>query len=200
MEPVPRNVQLLRANLQKHQNELQGGKTLIEPVAVLPGTKPKRNEMTFYAVSEDIDPETGKHVSGFKFPHWTSRVGSFNEEHVRKHLKNSVQQFNSRLQMNKTINDFIHRISVETISIDMLLQRTGIRSEDIVLLLIDTEGFDCVLISSWDFRLLRPGLIIWEDVHCSSMDRQKAPRAVKPQYLCKRLDRENMLCSRSSHG
>lgn len=65
------------------------------------------------------------------------------------------------------VETLIDEIEVETIRLDALLDKFGIKSVD--ALIVDAEGFDDMVISTIDLAKVRPKLIMFEHVHLSEM-------------------------------
>ena len=66
------------------------------------------------------------------------------------------------------LQDYVVGLPIPVASMASLLDRHGVAAAGVVVLLIDTEGFDCDIVRSLDLNsALRPQLIIFEFIHCA---------------------------------
>jgi hypothetical protein len=131
--------------------------------------------VTFYTMRDTIDPETGfDSLSNKKFPYWVTQVSSLDREVITSRCCTS-KPFK---QMGLDINDYIVAKNVTAMEYSKLIKNimteNGTVDESvskILLLLIDTEGFDCKIINGIDMKSsYRPQYIIFEKKHCNKRD------------------------------
>jgi len=110
-------------------------------------------ELEFFYVSESAKDELDV------LPYWYDQLGSFNREHIVKHLDGLLEPY-------------IVSKKVKCDTLMNLLEIHAIKKVD--LLHIDTEGHDYQIISSIDFDSCRPTLILYEHVHLSGKEKKAA--------------------------
>lgn len=110
--------------------------------------------MKFYSVAESARSQFGASL-----PYWFDQLGSFNREHILRHLDGRLEPY-------------IVEIDVKAVTLDSLLRANGVESVD--LLHSDTEGHDFVVISGLDFSRFSPRAILYEHRHLSEDDQKKA--------------------------
>jgi FkbM family methyltransferase len=110
--------------------------------------------MTFYSVTENARSQLG-----VSLPYWFDQLGSFNREHILRHLDGKLEPY-------------IVEIDVTAVRLDTLLHQHGVERVD--LLHSDTEGHDLIVISGLDFSRFRPRAILYEHRHLSVDDQKKA--------------------------
>ena len=132
---------------------------------------------SFRVVNEGICPDVQGEATARPFywvdPHsrataWLSQTGSFKFEMVRRaaHLGGiRTHELASRL----------HHQSVLCGPLLGLLRRHEVVRPSVLLL--DLEGFDCTVVQTQDWCVLRPRLLIYEDVHCGGAERRAAATA-----------------------
>jgi FkbM family methyltransferase len=140
IEPVPYCVE--RLNLIYEDRS----RFTIDQVAVgrVPGTT------TFYYVSEDARRSLPD------LPDWYDQLGSFDRQHILKHLDGKLEPF-------------IIAVDVNVDSLSNILRRH--RVSDITLLHIDTEGYDLEVLKSVRLGEVLPSCIVIEHKHLTSNDR-----------------------------
>lgn len=117
---------------------------------------------------------------------WATGLTSFN----RKILEEAVKSGSIERQAKKegsplpgSKDEYIAEESVECISTETLLRRAGIGKVD--WLQIDTEGFDFEIIKMFNIGVTRPTVIVYENIHLSSSDRQNCINHLKTNgYVC----------------
>ena len=134
IEPVPYCFKRLRENFWDSR------RFSLEQVAI--GAAPGRT--TFYYV----DQEAIKSQPGL--PSWYDQLGSFDRNHILKHL-------------NGALEPFIVECEVEVCTLSEVLRRNGIR--DLHLLHIDTEGHDYEVLKTLDLAKHAPVMIFVEHKH-----------------------------------
>jgi FkbM family methyltransferase len=87
--------------------------------------------------------------SGGRLPGWAHGVGTLSREQIRK--------FGDQID---NIESYIRAQDVQCITVPELLDRTGDRNPDIIV--VDAEGFDHVILSQFNFAELSTKLVIYE--------------------------------------
>lgn len=113
----------------------------------------------FYYISEDAKDKLGDML-----PAWYDQLGSFNRDHIVKH-------------MNGILEPYILQKEVQSIHMEDLLNLNNVDRVD--LLHIDTEGYDYVVLSQFDFEKYRPLVVMYEHKHLVKEDKVKARRLMK---------------------
>jgi FkbM family methyltransferase len=140
IEPVPYCFDRLKHNFQ------DSGRFCFEQVAI----GASAGEVTFYYVDE----KASRSVPGL--PTWFDQLGSFDRNHILKHLDG-------------TLEPFIIECKVQVCPLSDVLMRN--RIQEIHLLHIDTEGHDYEVLKTLDFGKFAPLSILVEHIHLS--DTQK---------------------------
>ena len=139
VEPSPPNFKRLLENLMKHSAlcDMHGINS-----AVAPDSMKKSSKMPFYSMRDTIDPETGyDSLSGKTLPFWVTQVSSFHKET----LLFADKYFKRR---GLDLKDYIVETTVVTKPYSALMQEAlGDKKNGPLLVLIDTEGFDCDIIN-----------------------------------------------------
>ena len=105
----------------------------------------KAIRLHFYSVSERAELELGSRV-----PHWWSQLGSFNREHISRHLDGILDPFIVETPVvTTTLSDFAK--NEQLLSLDVLH--------------IDAEGHDFEVLQSIDFDEYKPSIILIEHKH-----------------------------------
>ena len=105
---------------------------------------------TFYYVGQ----EAARHLPDL--PTWHDQLGSFNREHILKHLGPAVEPF-------------VVAHEVEVCTLAEIVRRNSI--QEIHLLHIDTEGYDFEVLKTCDFDHGKPVMIFIEHKHLSVADK-----------------------------
>lgn len=170
--------------INKHIKKYNWEGVLVEPVPYyfekLKETYKDSNNLTFVnkAISEKnssvsmftIDP------SGFEvLPAWVQGISSLHldrnaisEDYWTKgrgkvHLKDGYSY--------EKLKPFIKEIQVECITLEVLINESGISDFD--LLLIDAEGHDYIILNQLDFKKYKPKIIQFEYVNLLSEEKEK---------------------------
>lgn len=120
-------------------------------------------------------------------PTWFDQLGSFDRNHITKHL-------------GAVVEPFIGTLDIPTVSLSLLLERHEVSKIDV--LHIDTEGYDWKILRQLDLRKYCPKLILFEYKHLQEAERLAALAFLQPayritdldvsgDYLCERIDSEN---------
>jgi hypothetical protein len=139
VEPSPPNFKRLSENLLNNSAicDMKGVNA-----AVVSDSLTYSSDMPFYSIRDTIDPETGfDSLSGKTFPFWITQVSSFSKSPLI-HNRAVFSKLGLRLE------DYMVEMNVTTKSFSKLMQDTlvGGKNERPLLVLIDTEGFDCDII------------------------------------------------------
>ena len=144
IEPVPSLFERLKAN---HPDS---GRYVFENVAI----GKERGEAVFHYVSEDA-----KAALGEKLPYWYDQLGSFDRQHILKHLDGLLEPF-------------IVSQPLPCLPLQDVLDRNQVQRLD--LLHIDTEGYDWQVLSQFDLARYQPKVVLYEHKHLSREDRRRA--------------------------
>jgi len=143
VEPSPANFKRLATNVLTNSNICDMSSI---NAAVVSDLVKNPDEMIFYSIRDTIDPETGfDSLSNKKFPYWITQVSSFSKKSI---LRNKNQFVKRGLD----INDYIVETNVSTVSFSDLMkeamrtENNKNKKQEPLLVLIDTEGFDCAII------------------------------------------------------
>ncbi|MES2884643.1 MAG: FkbM family methyltransferase [Pseudomonadota bacterium] len=138
IEPVPFLFERLRANYAGNT------RFAFENVAIAAsaGLAP------FYYVSEQA-----KQALGERLPYWYDQLGSFDRNHIVKHLEGLLEPF-------------IVEVQLPCLPITAVLERNGASHVD--LLHIDTEGYDYEVLKQFDFPRYKPRVVLYEHKHLGS--------------------------------
>ncbi|MDD5644505.1 MAG: FkbM family methyltransferase [bacterium] len=140
IEPVPYCFKRLKENFSDTT------RFLMEQAAIGPVSGKKH----FYYVSR----EAVDHMPDLPF--WYDKIGSFDRNHILKHLNNIIEPF-------------IIEIEVEVFTLNEVLKRKKIRK--LHLLHIDTEGYDYEILRTLDFARYKPAMIFIEHRHLRYIDK-----------------------------
>ena len=183
VEPSPVNFKRLEANLVKHSDlcDMKGVNAAIAPDDM---ADTDLNQMAFYSVRDTIDPETGvDSISGKKFPYWITQLSSFSKINI---LTNQGQ-FRRR---GLNVTDYIVETNVVSKRFsDLMRESMGGQQDKIasttnkqqqpLLVLIDTEGFDCNIINGISLTSdVLPKYLIFEWKSCGNQ-KEKAYQHLK---------------------
>ena len=144
IEPVP----FLFERLKAHHPE--SSRYVFENVAI----SKERGEAVFHYVSEDA-----KAALGEKLPYWYDQLGSFDRQHIVKHLDGLLEPY-------------IVSLPLPCLPLQDVLDRNRVQRLD--LLHIDTEGYDWQVLSQFDFARYQPTVVLYEHKHLSREDRRRA--------------------------
>ncbi len=177
------------------------------------------SNVTFYAISPDVDPLTGAYAprrarrhrdatgaaargggdNWREGPNWTSQLASMSREHILKHRR-----------WIPNVEEYIVEMQVPCLTVDALLRAEAIAPERVLVLSVDAEGYDAEIVRSVDFTRVRPFLLVWEFQHLVANTGEKQGTAnwgvvkgvedhiAKFGYECWRVIPENMFCTSPS--
>ncbi len=110
-------------------------------------------------------------------PLWYDEIGSFSKSHVLKH-RDRIKDIGERLIIAK----------IKVLTLKSLLEKHRISKID--FLQIDTEGYDQYILGQIPFDKLKPSMILYEDRHLSSGEKEKCQKLLtdKGYTLIRGLD------------
>lgn len=108
----------------------------------------------FYYVSEKA-----KDALGDELPPWYDQLGSFERDHILKHLDGRLAPY-------------IIEAPVQCVPLRHLLEKNAVKKID--FLHIDTEGFDYRILRQFDIAKYRPKAILFEHKHLLPMEVKQA--------------------------
>eukprot|EP00040_Diaphanoeca_grandis_P009402 m.48698 g.48698 ORF g.48698 m.48698 type:complete len:376 (-) comp20825_c0_seq1:237-1364(-) len=163
VEASPPNFERLQSNLEK--NAFDGNQFVpINAAAVVDGPSATGTSIVFYGFSKDIDPVTGfDKRSGKKFPWWITQTTSLD-------YKTSIQHGHIWEKMGLNILDYVENTTVPAVTVPSLIKEQLATPSDLQVLLVDTEGFDCKILMSIDYNIVRPPMIVFEQQHCDKIE------------------------------
>lgn len=186
VEASPVNYALLQEKIQRHAS-LYNLKALA--AGVIPDTQSSADNLTFCAISSDIDVNTGLDSrSGKKLPVWASQLSSFSKRNILKHWRPWKKQ-------GLRLEDNIVEMQVATVRFsDLLAQQQG----DVVFALIDTEGLDCDIIQGLHSSSALPPFLLYEHKHCGRQGNELAREHLEGLgYTVNHFNGENALATQS---
>lgn len=108
-------------------------------------------------------------------PRWAHAIASFNRGHLSLHL--------SGIKIGiPDVEKYVEEIKVPCLKLSTLLRKHGI--QDLTLLQIDTEGFDCEIIRMALDGGLRPAIINYEFVHASAQAQSDCKKRLRDAGYC----------------
>jgi FkbM family methyltransferase len=160
VEPVPDIFKRLKAHYGN------APRFAYENVLVGDSSAPRK----FYYVSEHA-----KQALGDAAPYWYDQLGSFDRQHIVKHLDGLLEPY-------------IIEVELPCLPLMALLERNAVHQLD--LLHIDTEGFDYEVLKQLDFSRFRPAVVLYEHKHLSAATRAEAETLLLAQgyQLRRRVD------------
>lgn len=144
IEPVPFLFARLKANYG------DDARFVFENVAI----GEQRGHAQFYYVSE-----AAKEALGERLPYWYDQLGSFDRNHIVKHLDGLLEPY-------------IVAVELPCVPVQDILDRNAVTRVD--LLHIDTEGYDYHVLSQFDFARYCPAVVLYEHKHLSAAVREQA--------------------------
>jgi len=127
-----------------------------------------------------LDASANLHIPGL--PRWFDQLGSFDRNHITKHL-------------GAVVEPFVRALDIPAVSLAALLERQNVSKIDV--LHIDTEGYDWKILRQLDLRMFRPKVILFEHKHLQETERLAALAFLRPSYRITDLDVSgDYLCER----
>jgi len=148
VEPIPYISRKLAGNYR------DGSRFKIEQAAITKFSGMAR----MYCVAENATDSKGQSLAS-----WISGIGSFDREHLSKHLSAELQ-------------GTIQAVDVPCFTFKELLARNQLPRLDLVH--VDTEGHDFMIIQQIDFNRWRPKIVLFEHKHLQQSEKEEARRFV----------------------
>jgi FkbM family methyltransferase len=128
------------------------------------------------AISDKVEIREFYRIEEISYlPTWCKGLGSFYRDILLKHK-----------WVIPDIEDYIVEEKVQCISFQMLLEKHGVSTID--LLMIDTEGYDYEIIKQIDFKGLKPNIIMYEHKHLRQPERKDCKSLLRSNgYLLTRF-------------
>jgi FkbM family methyltransferase len=121
--------------------------------------------MEFFYVSEKAKSEIGNAL-----PFWYDQLGSFDKNHILRHL-------------NGILEPYILSEQIEAVRLQDICDKHKVTEID--LLHIDTEGYDYKVLSTLDFSKYKPSIILYEHKNLSDVERRSAESLLRKNgYSC----------------
>jgi len=154
VEPNPPIYKILVRNLQKFQQPAR-----LQPLnfAICPD---KKGTVPFYVVSPHFREKfpNAAHFATF------SGISSMNKTHLLKHW----QYLKGQVKSQKEFEAFIDEIQVPCQTPSDLMTRDNFKPQQVDLLMVDVEGFDAKVVTSFMAqKAFKPKIIIFEHLHLS---------------------------------
>mmetsp|Transcript_11576 Transcript_11576/g.21648 ORF Transcript_11576/g.21648 Transcript_11576/m.21648 type:complete len:421 (-) Transcript_11576:248-1510(-) len=161
VEPSPANFKRLSENLSKNSHicDMRGINAAVVSDFTNKEDDPNNNnnnnsnQMIFYSMRDTIDPETGyDSISGKKLPFWITQVSSFSKLPILYNEKIFTER-------GLDVNDYIVETKIKSMRYSDLMREamgveqyssSGQQGRRPLLVLIDTELFDCEIINGID--------------------------------------------------
>lgn len=149
IEPVEFLFQRLKRNYENSE------RFVFEKVAIGSEKETKK----FYYVKEGAKADLGD-----KLPFWYDQLGSFNKDHILKHL-------------NGKLEPYIVEEEIQCVPIQEIFDKNLVKKLDLIH--IDTEGFDYKVLSQVNFKKYKPSIVLYEHKHLSMDEKEKAKSLLK---------------------
>uniref|UniRef100_A0A7S1JDH6 Methyltransferase FkbM domain-containing protein n=1 Tax=Eutreptiella gymnastica TaxID=73025 RepID=A0A7S1JDH6_9EUGL len=138
--------------------------------------------MTFYAVTDELDPETGKSLTGGRDRQWfVTQLSTFDPAIAAKRMR-SVKMLPIPVEVN-TFPTLVNKPS-HTIKMPHYV-------------LIDTEGYDWKVLSTIDMQKYRPYLLIYEHNKLGANKKTASDFTAKAGYRSAYQDHQNTVAWRT---
>jgi hypothetical protein len=165
------NFRSLRTNLADHAH--LGVDLRPIHAGVVPDSMINVTDMTFYSIRDTIDHTGFDSLSRKTFPSWVTQISSFSLATILK-----PQHKSAWTELGLKIEDYVIQNKVTSRRYSDLLQ-DFLQGDDpatsLVLVLIDTEGFDCHIVNGIAANSsYLPQFLIFEQMHCERKDYQAA--------------------------
>eukprot|EP00980_Cylindrotheca_fusiformis_P027792 scaffold22560_cov135-Cylindrotheca_fusiformis.AAC.3 len=165
VEPSVPNFKALRGNIANYSH-------LADLCAIHAGVVADSSDpsgLTFYSIRDTIDPVTGfDSLSNKTFPYWITQISSFSMAPINH---------NRRIwaRMGLKMNDYVVATKVPTKKYSDLVKEIlqgDEPSSSLVLVLLDTEGFDCPIINGIAKEtVFVPHFLVFEDKQCTEVEK-----------------------------
>jgi len=177
VEPSPPNIRGLEANTKKYGHVCD--MRVVRAAVVSDLAENPLGHMTFYGISDDIDPVSGFDSRSKKMlPDFLTQISSLSREQVFSPL--FVKAFR---KFGLEIDDYVVETNVTTLSYSDLMKQVLVPTDDVdkgldvttantdgpLLTLIDTEGFDCSVVEGISPNSpYLPKYLVFEHIHCDA--------------------------------
>lgn len=133
--------------------------------------------LPFYYVSE-----RAKQALGDRLPYWYDQLGSFDRNHIVKHLDGLLEPY-------------IETLALSCMPLQAVLDEHAVQRVDV--LHIDTEGYDWQVLQMFDVGRYRPRVVLYEHKHLPEADQQQAAQMLERQgYWLTRRSADTMAVRR----
>lgn len=134
---------------------------------------PSEGLLEFFYVSERAKRELGDEL-----PYWYDQLGSFDRNHILKHLDGRLEPY-------------IVAEKIETAPLQLILDKHGVAHVDLVH--IDTERHDYKVLTTMDFSKVKPSVILYEHKHLSGEELTAAELLLnKNGYRCEQIGSDTL--------
>ena len=167
VEPVPSLFERLKVNYAGNKNVQFDNVAVAETAG--------KNDFYY------LDAGARQHLP--ELPFWFDQLGSFDREHIIRHLGTKVEPF-------------IVSTEIPTLPLAAVLERNQVNKID--LLHIDTEGYEWKILRQLDQNKFHPKVILFEHKHLTKAAKREGVAFVRPNYqvtdlgydyLCRRVER-----------
>ncbi|WP_373497627.1 FkbM family methyltransferase [Aquiflexum sp.] len=124
-----------------------------------------------------------KYILG-NIPEWYDQLGSFDKNHIRKHL-------------NGILEPFIVSKKIQGITLEALFQKHHIQQID--LLRIDCEGYDWKILRQLDLSRFKPSLLLIEIKHLNKEELKSTISFLSHDYHIYQLEGDFMCIAKGTH-
>lgn len=134
---------------------------------------PDQGKIEFFYVSEKAKTELGDTL-----PYWYDQLGSFDKNHILKHLDGILEPY-------------IVSERIVTVPLQDIFDKHGVTEIDLIQ--IDTEGYDYKVLTTIDFTRYKPCMILYEHKHLTEIERNLSESLLKKYgYECMQYGSDTM--------
>lgn len=170
VEPSPPNYARLQKNMDQNLCQMQSINK-----GVIPDTHDSSKPLTFYTISDAIDPETGyDSLSKQVFPHWITQISSLTIDPIKYNegqwKRRGLKLEDYLVQTNVTVarySDLVQDV-LATTNAERAPGQVEKQAPDLVL--IDTEGFDCKILKAVEKSSRLARFIVFEHIQCKAQE------------------------------
>ena len=139
----------------------------------------EKTQRTFYYVSEKAKAALGKEL-----PPWYDQLGSFDKEHILKHLDGKLEPYIVSAELNcMPLQDIFDEHQVTHLD----------------LVHIDTEGFDFEVLKQLDLSRYQPTAVLYEHKHLNLGDQTAAQNLLKAAGYEIKVFGNDTLATKTNH-
>mmetsp|Transcript_25396 Transcript_25396/g.65629 ORF Transcript_25396/g.65629 Transcript_25396/m.65629 type:complete len:224 (+) Transcript_25396:189-860(+) len=188
VEPQP----AIAAKLRKFVEPYKSRVNVVEAAAC---PKDSAEPLTFYALSNTINPKTGRIGNTHKhLPFWASQVASFDRSHIERANAWTMAMAGVNL------TDYIEEVKVPCYSLETLarMNHIGPGADDLALLSVDAEGLDLSILMAANLGSIQPAVLVFEVKHRQSVSGKcdVYKKLAQAGYECACAHTENAECLR----